>query len=275
MFLSSQKTKRFRNPQKQHVQGLHRLIHGRDLVWVLVVQKLKMRYRRSFLGALWAVLNPLAFMLAFNLLGAFLKFDIPNYPLFILTGIVPWNWFQDGLLTSAVAITGHSAFVKQPGVPPAVLVLTDVIITMADFLVAMPLLFAFLIYNDIYPTWTSLLLPLIVVPQFLLILGLGLIVAALNVSFRDVRHLLDVGLRLLFFLTPVFYDPGEMISGKFQLLYQLNPMVHLCHAYRSVLIEGVAPDAATVLLLWAASLATLVVGYALFSRASHRFATEL
>ncbi len=252
-----------------------RLLHGRDLVGVLVAQKLKMRYRRSFLGALWAVLNPLAFMLAFSLLGSFLELEIPHYALFILTGIVPWNWFQDGLLTSAVAITAHADFVRQPGVPPAALVLSDVLTTMVDFLVALPLLLVFLLVYDLPPGPVALLLPLLVVPQFLLVLGLGLGVAALNVSFRDVRHLLDVGLRLLFFLTPVFYDPGELISGSFRTVYLLNPMVHFCEAYRNLLIEGTLPEATTLGALFGFSTVTLVVGYAVFQRARHRFAERL
>jgi len=251
-----------------------RLIYLRDLLRELVVREMKLRYERSILGMAWAVLNPLAHLLVFTLLRRALGLNIANYPLFVFTGIVTWNWFREGLMLASVAITGNRELIKRPGFPPAILPVISATTPLVDLLVVLPFLLLFAVLGGGRLTGALLALPLVITLQFLLILGLGYVLATFHVTFRDVRHLLTVVLRLLFYLTPIFYD-ASLIPARYQTVYNLNPMVHLVAAYRMILIQGSLPDLRPLLIMAALVGGLLWLGQTIFTRASYRFVEEL
>ncbi len=252
-----------------------RLEYAVDLLFALVGRDLKLRYRRSVLGALWALLNPLAQLIVFAFLfRGVLGLRIPGYPLFVFTGVLAWNWFRDGLLLAVGAFTQHRELVQQPGFPNALLPVTVVITSSIDFLVALPLLLLFVLLAGGKLTNALWALPMVFLLQFALILGLGWWLATLQVAFRDTGHLLGVVLMLLFFLTPVFYE-ASMIPVAYQWAYGLNPMVHLIAAYRAILIQGSAPDARVLCALGLCLGVLAGAGYVTAVRASARFVDEL
>jgi lipopolysaccharide transport system permease protein len=246
--------------------------HARDLITTLVVRNIKLRYQHSILGVIWAILNPLAYMFAFTLIRGALKMSIENYALFALSGIVAWNWFQEGLMLATNSITNNRELVTQPNFPLSLLPLVGVLTALVDFMVALPLLFLFIGVEGM--SSNLLAIPLVMVPHFFIILGVGFVLAALNVTYRDINHLLGVSLRLLFFLTPIFYDANS-ISGKLKLFFYVNPMVYIIDAYRSILIDGEFPDLVPLLIILLLALGIAGIGYAIFNRASLRFVEEL
>jgi lipopolysaccharide transport system permease protein len=251
------------------------LTYLRDLLRELVVRDIKLRYKRSFLGIAWSLLNPLfQLVVLVFLFNRALRLEIPNYVSFAFTGVLAYDWFQSGLFLATVCITDGRDLIKRPGFPAAILPVSTVTTSMIHFLLALPILLLFVVIDIGRLTAAIAALPVVIVLEFLLILGLAYLTAALQVTFRDTQHLLGILLRLLFFLTPVFYD-ASVIPESYQALYRLNPMAQLITAYRTILLEGQLPPFFSLLTLGVVSMGLFWVGYTVFQRASDRFVEEL
>jgi lipopolysaccharide transport system permease protein len=252
-----------------------RLTYLRDLLREMVARDMKLRYKRSILGIAWSLLNPLIQMLVFIFLfRRVMPLDIPNYPSFVFTGVLAWNWFQTALFLATGAITDSRELIRRPGFPTTILPVVTVTTHLIHFLLALPVLLLFLLLGGGRLTSAILMLPLVIVLQFLLILGLGYLVATVHVTFRDTQHLLGVFFMLLFYLTPVFYD-ASIIPARYQTFYRLNPMFHLITAYRVILIQGDLPDLRALLALGVLVGVLLWLGHTVFTRASYHFVEEL
>lgn len=252
-----------------------RWIHQRDLILELVSRDMKLRYKRSVLGLLWSLLNPLAYLLVFTFLfRRVVPLDIPNYPLFALTGVLAWSWFSSSLGGATASVTQGREFVHQPGFPLAILPAATILANMVHYLIALSLLLVVLLLQGGWLSYTVLALPLVIALQFSLTLALAYVFATLNVRYRDTAHLLSVALMLGFFLTPVFYR-ARQVPEAFQPIYRLNPMMHMIQCYRDIIIQGTWPDGKVLLLLTVTTAALLWVGYRVFKRASYDFAEEL
>lgn len=218
---------------------------------------------------------PLAQLLVFVFLSrAVLRLDIPNYPLFVFTGLLAWNWFQSSLLVGAGAVTDNRTLIRRPGFPAAVLPAVTVLTGLIHYLLALPVLLAFALVSGAPLTPALLALPGLILLQFGLTLGLTSLLASLHVTFRDLQHLLGVLLTLLFYLTPVFYSPDN-VPAQYRTLLHLNPLASLLDAQRTVLIEGQWPPLAPLLWLAAVSVGLLALGHLVFTRTSERFVEEL
>ncbi len=251
------------------------LVYVRDLFRELIARDMKLRYKRSVMGVAWTLLNPLAELaILFLIFGLVLPLNIPNYPAFLFTGILAYGWFQNSLNFATGAIVGNRELVRQPGFPVLILPVVTVATNLIHFLLALPILFALLIYSGIQMTRAVFALPMIIVLQFLFTLSLAYLVATFHVRFRDTQYLLRVLLQLAFYLTPVFYGPSA-IPGRYQLLYRLNPMVFFVDGYRAVLIRGEFPAPGYAALVTIMTAGLLLVGLHVFRRASHRFVDEI
>jgi lipopolysaccharide transport system permease protein len=249
--------------------------HRYDLLYELVARDLKLRYKRSVLGIAWSLLNPLLQLLVFAFVfGTVLPLGIPDYVPFLFTGILAWTWFHGALLTATSSIVDNRDLVKRPGFPAAVLPAVAVTSHGIHFLLAMPILFGFLWLHGSPLTSALLALPAVIALQFVLTVSLAYLVGALHVTFRDTQYLVALALQLLMFLTPVFYDAGR-IPALDRASYRMNPMVHLCDAYRAILLRGEYPDAFSLLMLGICVVGLLAAGRVVFARASERFVDEL
>ncbi len=252
-----------------------RIGHTRDLLRELIARDLKLRYRGSVLGVAWTLLNPLAELLVLLFIfSAVLPLNIPNYAAFLFTGLLVYGWFQASLNSSTMAIVGNRDLVRRPGVPAAILPVVTVASHLAHCLRAMPVLFFLLAFNGVPLTAAVAALPALLALQFVFTLSLAYPVAAVHVWFRDTQYLLRIALQLMFYLTPVFYE-SRAIPERYRAFYELNPMVRIVEAYRDVLMHGQWPDVGPLLAIGALSLVLLVVGLAVFTSTSYRFADEL
>jgi lipopolysaccharide transport system permease protein len=246
-----------------------------DLLGELVLRDMRLRYKRSLLGVLWSLLNPLMQLLVFSLIfGVVLPLNIPRFPLFLFVGLLSWNWFQASLLEATGAIVDNRDLIRRPGFPGVILPLVPVTTNFVHFLIALPVLLVFLWVGGVSFHLIALALPLVLAVQFLITLGLSYLVAALHVRFRDTRHLLGIALLLGFYLSPVFYDPG-VIPERYQILYRFNPMVTLIESNRLLLMEGSLPQVRALLLIAGVGLAALWLGLRIFNHMSVHFAEEL
>lgn len=251
------------------------LIYLRDLLRELVVRDMKLRYKRSVLGAAWSLLNPLAQLVVFSVVfRLILPLNIPDYPAFLFTGLLAWSWFQSSLLLAAGAIVNNRELIRQPGFPMAVLPVVTVTTHLIHYLLALPILLFFLLFSRIELGTAVFALPLLLILQYLFTLGLAYVVATIHVIFRDTEHLLGVFLLLLFYLTPIFYDAAAL-PEPFRALYNLNPLVHLIGAYRSILLQNQLPPLLPLLVIGGGTAVLLIIGYRLFVQTSYRFVEEL
>jgi lipopolysaccharide transport system permease protein len=247
-----------------------------DLLRELVLRDVRLRYKRSLLGVFWSLLNPLLQLLVFSLIfGIVLPLDIPNYPLFLFAGLLPWNWFQNSLIEGTGAIVDNRDLIRRPGFDGTILPFVSVTTNLIHFLIALPVLLIFLWWSGApFNPWV-VALPLVIAVQFVVTLSLAYVVASLYVYFRDVRYLLGIALMLGFYLSPVIYDSAA-IPQALQPLYHLNPMVTLIESYRSLLLyDRGFPQAGALLVLGIVGLVALWLGLALFRRMNLHFAEEL
>ncbi len=246
-----------------------------DLLYTLVVRDMKVRYEGSVIGVAWSFGAPLLLLVVFQFLfRTVLAIDIPRYSSFAFTGILVWTWVQAALTQSAGAITGSRELVKRPGFPLSVLPVMTVSTAMIHFLLGLPILGLFIVFDGGELRATVLALPLLIGLQFVLLLGVGYLVATANVLFRDTQHLLMVFLQLLFFLSPIFYE-AKAVPVSYRLVYNLNPIVHLIDGYRAILLHGVMPDWYVLAGVAVFAAGLLYAGHRTFVRVSYRFVEEL
>jgi lipopolysaccharide transport system permease protein len=198
---------------------------------------------------------------------------IPDYPAFIFVGLLVWGWFAAGVATASVAVMERRHLVFQPRFPDAVLPLVAIAVALSEMLIALPVLLVIVaVAGDLRPE-VVLALPLFAV-QGLLMAGIGWLTCAATVYLPDVRNLVAVGLLLLFYVTPVFYDLARVPSSAHWVL-SLNPLSTLIEAQRAIFLGRPAPTVLALTLVTAASAALAVVGLAVFRRLESGFVDEL
>jgi lipopolysaccharide transport system permease protein len=251
-----------------------------DLLSELVTREMKIMYKRSFLGIAWTLISPLlqlgVFVIVFqSLLGVDHQAEFsPSYTAYVFTGLLAWNWFQSSLFQATGVIINSRALIRQPGFPKAILPIVVVLTGLFHYILALPILFVFLLLYGVQLTPYALLLPVLHLLQFLLTISFSYVLAGVNVRFRDTQHTLGVLLQLLFYLTPIFYGL-QQVPGKYWQFYALNPMVHLVTGYRQILFWGTAPDWQALGIVAIVAIGLLPIGYGIFRRQSERFVEEI
>jgi lipopolysaccharide transport system permease protein len=251
-----------------------RFQHALDLTLALIEREVKVQYKATAVGFLWALAGPLLQLAVYSFLfSRVLTLDIPNYHLFVFPGILAWTWFQASVNQSAICITSQPELIRQPTFRPLVLPIVTVGGTLLNYLMALPLFFVAAVLSGFAIHLSALLLPLLLVIQFCLTAGLGYLLAALNVVFRDTQRIVQVLLQLAMFLTPVFYS-AKSVPEEWVFLYSINPMSVMIGAYRDVLYFGRTPDVLPLVLVSGVSLVMLVSGKRYFERMRGRFVEE-
>lgn len=249
--------------------------HGWDLLYELIARDLKIRYQRSFIGIGWSLMKPLTQLAIFSIVfGAILPLDIEHYTTFLFAGVLVWSWFAASINAATVAITGSAELVRRPGFPVVLLPLLSVASQGVHFLFALPLLVICAAIEAGAPGAPIAALPLMILLQFMLTLGLAYLLAAAHVYFRDTEHAVQLTLGIAFYVTPVFYRPIQS-SHDFGFLNVWNPMAWVLEGYRSILVHGDWPAPATLARIFAVALVLLAAGLFAFVRARDRFHEEL
>jgi lipopolysaccharide transport system permease protein len=287
-FLRQEATVSRKVPQRRRtsfVAHLAELFRYRELVLNLTVRELKARYKRSALGFLWSLLNPLLMMLVFTVVFTLIapNNQIPKYPIFLLCGLLPWNFFSAGVMAGTNSVVVNGDLVKKVYFPRVALPLSMVLASLVNFLMAMAVLFGVLVIFQSNFSPYLWMLPFVILIQTCFIAGMVLILSTLNVFYRDTIMIMEVVMLAWFFLTPVFY-PIQMLPDSYtimgitldvhRLMYVLNPMASLISSYRDLLYWGYRTDFDFFLRTAITSLAILAFGFWFFIRFSHRFGEE-
>lgn len=211
-----------------------------ELLVELTRKELRVRYRNSYLGYLWSVLNPLLMAAVFYFaFGVVLQVQIPHYALFLVVGLFPWQWLVNSVGSSAGAYLGNASLVKKIAFPRSLLPLSTLLNDLVHFIVALPVTFVMAVREGV-PLHESLLwgIPLLVLAQAPIVYGMSLIVAAANPFFRDVERLVGVFLTILFYCTPIVY-PAERIPEHLRGWFAWNPMTPIIAGWQTLMMEGV------------------------------------
>lgn len=252
------------------IAAIRALVRYRALVESLVSRELKARYRGSVLGFLWSFVNPLLVLLTYTLVFTVIlpnrQPEIQPYFLFLFCGILPWTWFQASLAESSGVIIASGNLIKKVLFPAEVLPTVSVLANLVHFLLGLPILVAFLAWKG-HLAWTALLLPLPILVQLVLTLGLALFLSALTVHFRDIQNILTHVLHLWFFATPVIYSYAAIGEGTLlRRALRLNPMTHVVVTYQQMLFHGNVDHWRGLFLALLVGLAAFAAGAFLFDR---------
>jgi len=253
-------------------EGIEELVRYKDLLRLLIATNIKARYKRSVLGVAWTLLSPLLTMIVITIaFSAIFRFSVPNYPVYVLAGLVFYGFFQESTTQSMNSLVWGSTLLKKVYIPAAVFPIAAVGTAVVNLgLSLVPLLLITLFFKQPL-NWTLLFVPAAMVMAAIFSLGVGLILSSIAVVFSDVVEMWGVIVRALFYLTPVMY-PEEIVPERFIWLVKINPLYHMMLCWREPIYRGALPPLDSVLkaLVW--SVGTLLVGWWVFSRRSHQFA---
>jgi ABC-2 type transport system permease protein/lipopolysaccharide transport system permease protein len=229
----------------------------------MVVQELKVRYQRSFLGFVWTLLNPLLMLATLGFVFSHLIKTVGNYTLFLFAGMVPWSFLSVSLSDAATSIINNEGLIRKIYLPKLIFPLARVLIALVTLVFSLGAMFLLLWPMGARPSWSMLLFPLALGLFAIFTLGLSLVVATANTFYRDCGHLISVFLQAWYFATPILY-PATNFPGRSQWLFRLNPAYYFIELFHDIVFSGRWPH----LDLWATAtvIATvsLGVGYAIF-----------
>jgi len=257
--------------------ALAELWQRRELLWHMTVRHLRGQYKQSILGYAWTVVNPLSQMLILTFVFSYLvRIETPGVPyaLFLLMGLLPWNFFAAALSSATGSVSGASSLVTKVYFPREILPVAAILTKVVDLAVGLLILAGLMVYFGHPPAWTSMWVPLLFLIQLVFTVGLALPLAALNLYFHDVSFLVGVALTLWFYLTPVLY-PVDMVPARYEWLFDANPPALFIEAYRRVILHGISPGTERLLMGLAISVATFLVGYYLFKKMEPGFADSI
>jgi ABC-type polysaccharide/polyol phosphate export permease len=250
----------------------HTLRSTTELVSALTGRELRLRYQGSIFGWAWSLARPLALGLILSFaLGKVLGTGITAE--FLLAGLFPWFWFQSSVQSASGSFIGNAGLLKKVRFPRAVLPLSAVLGNTLQFLLSLPVLAIFLIAGGHEPTVQWVALPLVFGLQFLLITGLAFFVASVTVFFRDLEHIIEVLLNLLFYATPIIYA-ADRVPDSYEWVIRVNPLAPLAEAWRDILLDAKWPAGDLVYSVGLTAV-VLLAGWFAFRRLEDGFADVL
>lgn len=251
------------------------IVEYRELIRILTVSDLKVKYQSSVLGFLWSLLNPLLMMLVlYFVFSNVFRFEDDSFALYLLIGIVGWRFLANGTMTSISAIVGKPSLVTKVYVPRQVLVLSTVLSSFASSILEFSVLVPLLIFFGVDLSMNVLFFPVIHLAFLVLVYGTSLILSSLYVYYRDLNQIWDVLLQAGFFLSPIVY-PISIVPEKYLAAYMMNPVTLTIEMYRDVLLYSQTPGAGDLAFIVAAAAGVLIAGTAVFGRLERRFAEEI
>jgi lipopolysaccharide transport system permease protein len=243
-----------------------------ELLRAIVLRDITQRYRRSFLGPAWAILQPLIMMVLFNMIRGFV--NIPSdgvpYVIFSYSALVPWTFFSNAISSCGPSAYTNSAVLKKIKLPREVFPLSAVLTALFDFAMSFAILLGMVIYYRIAVSWLWLWIPVLLAISLALAFGIGMFIAALGSYKRDFIFATPFLMQFWMYLTPVIY-PLSSVPEKQRALYMLNPMVGIIEGFRNVIVHGTAPSTNSLLASAIVTVVILLVSWPIYRWLSQYF----
>jgi lipopolysaccharide transport system permease protein len=260
---------------KRNLLDLKELWRHRELFYFFTWRDLKVKYKQTVLGFMWAVLQPLLMTVIFSLFFG-RALNVPSqglpYPVFVLSGLIVWNLFSSGLTSAATSMVNNFLVIKKIYFPRLVIPVSAVLIALFDFAIAFIFFIGVLLYYNQSVSWLAVIYwPLSVAATVVATLGLGCWMSALNVKYRDIRYVIPFFVQLLFFLSPVIFPVSLLKYPALQYILVTSPLYAAIELFRSPLI-GVTPDLYFISISLSSAVVLLVIGLVYFKRTESHFA---
>ena len=252
-----------------------RLYQYRELLKTSIKKDIGGKYKNSFLGVIWSFINPLlqicVYAIVFPLI---MRNNIENYTVFMVCGLIPWTYFSSVINRSSFVMIENGNIIKKVYFPREILPISLATSETITFLISTIIIIGFVLLTGVGISWLIIFYPLLLLAQYILLIGISLIVSCITVYFRDLQHFIGVFLQLLFYGTPIVYSI-ETIPERFRWILNLNPMTHIIEGYRDIFYYQQMPNLNSVFIIIAVGILVTIIGYALFNKLQKRFAEEL
>ena len=247
----------------------------KGILFNFAISDLKIRYRNSILGIFWSLIEPLLMLgVLFFVFSTMFKFEIENFPIYLLLGIICYNFFKNGTTFALNSLTNRSSLMTQIYFPRSIPGISSGITAAIMLILELVVLGIFMVVLEFTPPITILILPLILALEFLLILGIALPLSVLNVKFKDTEFIWMVVVHAGFFLTPIFYQ-FDMLPDNIQSILQFSPVVQIVTMSHHVVLYGVLPSINSILYAVGSTSAIMIIGYLIFRRYQSRIVEEI
>ena len=253
------------------------LYNYRELLKTSIKKDIGGKYKNSFLGVLWSFINPLLQILVYALIFPLVMKNggsYKDYTVFMVCGLIPWAYFTTVINRASFIMIENGNILKKVYFPRSILPLSLVTSETINFLVSCIIILAFIVIKGFGISKFILFFPLVLLIQYVLLLGIALIFSAVTVYMRDIQHFIGVVLQLLFYATPIVYSIDTIPEG-FRWILKWNPMTYIIEGYRAIFYNQTMPDLKALGMLGVISIVILIVGYLLFNKLQKRFAEEL
>lgn len=245
------------------------------LIKQLVSRDFKAKYKRSILGVFWSFLNPLLTMIVqYVVFSNLFRFDIPYYPVYLISGIIVFNYFSEACGMALTSIIGNATLITKVYVPKYIYPLTRILSSLVNLLISMIPMFMVVLISGLRPTKAYLLIPFILVCLAMFCLGLGMLLSAAMVFFRDIQFLWGVLTMIWMYLTPIFY-PESILPDEVAWVLKINPLYYFINFLRSCVIDGVSPEPVVYVQCFLIALGVLAVGAWVFKKSQDKFVLYL
>jgi len=254
---------------------LNELKKYKFLINQLVARDFKTKYKRSVLGVLWSLLNPLLTMIVqYIVFSKLFRFDIPHYQVYLLSGIVMFNFFSEATSQALVSITGNANLITKIYMPKYVFPVTKVLSACINLGFSLIALYVIILFSDLKITILHLFLLFPILNMIIFTIGFSLILSSLMVFFRDMQFLYGVAIMLWMYMTPIFY-PESIIGPNFQWILKLNPLYHFLRYVRGIILYNSLPTFQAHIIILIFSIGTFTIGYILFRNSEKKFIFNL
>lgn len=254
--------------------NLGELWRYREMLYFLVWRDVKVRYKQTAIGMLWAIIRPFATMIVFSVVfGTFARIpsdDLP-YPVFAYVALLPWTYFSSAVGASATGLVSNGGLIGKIYFPRLIIPLISVITPLADFAASFVILLGMMLWYGLVPTWNVLLLPVFLLCALLTALAVGIWLSTFHTRYRDVGYAVPFLLQAWMYASPVVY-PVSLVPEPLRLIYSLNPMTGVIEGFRWALLGADAPDFGVIAVSMGMVLVLLVSGMAYFKRVEDTFA---
>ena len=257
------------------LEHIRAIFNYRDMIYSLVKRELRGRYQKSVLGMLWTFLNPFLQIVIYAIVFTIIfPSNIENYYIYLMTGIIPWSFFTEALGQGTGCIVSNADMTKKIYFPREVLSIASVTAKFVNMLLASVVVFCFLVFSRMGISWHLLLVPFVMIFEYMIALGLTLFFSAVTVYLRDMEYIVGVLLQAWIWATPIMYAL-DAIPAYFGRILLLNPMTLVISSYHNLLYYHQLPTALTWAGMFLSGSVVLIVGELVFARLEGNFAEEL
>lgn len=251
------------------------LFQYREFLRSNIKKEIRGKYKGSFLGVVWSFLNPLLSVAVYAIIFPYImKMQMDNYLIYLITGIIPWTFFTMSINSGMISILTNANIIKKVYFPRIILPISSVTSALVNFLISCLIILIFLAFSGIGFSLYLLYLPIVVVIQYILLLGITFILSSIDLYFRDIENIMNFFISMLFYATPILYLPS-IFPEKIKWIIDLNPMAHIVNAYRDIFYFQTTPDLLNLGIVGVISIVVLIMGYLVFNKLQRGFAEEV